>query len=179
MTMIKHLFLCCLFVYTVQAGAQGVSISDTVKTPDGWKPAFSRELRHDAIVAEQNAIYKSDGTADKLFTPTTNEDINFLLTKALSKKVNALRYIIETDEKFDHRLKVNYLFGLESILKYYRQNWKSKGESRINVANLPLLLSAYEDCIAKDRKAESIEPIIGKLPYDVGTTLINAGIFLH
>lgn len=173
----KYLLLCAFLVTTVTASAQGVSASDTVKIPTGWKPEFSRELKHDNINKAQKAIAATDGTADKIFTPTSDEDINFLITQALIKKVDVLQYLIETDKQFDHRLKVNYLTGLENILKYFLNNWKSKTEKGIKPANLPSIINAYEHCVAADRKGESIEPIIRKLTYDGGMVLVSAGIF--
>ncbi len=171
--LIQYLFL----LATSTAHAQGLSMADTVKIPGNYKPKFDRQLRHEAIDKEQQGILSSDGKADKQFTPSPNDDVNFLLTQTLIKKVDAIQYLIETDKVFDHRLKVNYLSGLENLLKYFRQTWKSKSDRKINPANLPLIISAYEDCVKNDRKGESIEPIVHALPYDAGMNIINATIF--
>ena len=94
----------------------------------------------------------SDGKTDNSFSPSSNEEINFWLNQALVKKVDAMQYSIETDKIFDHRLKVNYLKGLENLLKYYRTNWKSRGPDKVNPLELPDILQAYQECVELDRK---------------------------
>jgi len=173
----KYLFLCIFILCGSISFAQGVSITDTVKIPSGWEPEFKRSLNHDAINAEQKAILASDGKADKLFTPTADDDVNFLLTQVLTRKVNVMQYLIETDPKFDHRLKVNYLSGLLDVLKYFRQNWKIRSDKKVNPVNLPLIINAYEECVKKDRNGESIEAIINDLPYDAGLAICSIDIF--
>jgi len=173
----RYLVLFLILSSSFAATAQGVSISDTVRIPNGYVPKLERQSKHDAIDKEQKTILSSDGKADNLFTPTSNDEINFLATKALVKKADNIQYLIETDKFFDHRLKVNYLHGLESILRYFRLNWKLKTDKKVNPVNLPLVINAYEECIRVDRKGESIESIIERLPYDAGILLINANIF--
>ena len=131
--------------------AQGVSIADTVKIPQTYKPEFRRQLNHDKIDAEQKSILASDGNADSFFNTSKNDDVNYLVTQALIKKVDNLQFLIESDTLFDHRLKVNYLYGLENVLKYFNITWKQNSDKKVNPSNLPLILSAYEDCIVKDR----------------------------
>src|SRR6186997_3108085 len=134
---VRYLFL-CVFMFTAASSlAQGVSMSDTVKIPVDYKPEFRRLRNHDAIDAEQKTILGADGKADKQFTPSVDEDINFLLTRTLVKRVDVIQYMIESDKVFDHRLKVNYLFGLENVLKYFRTNWKQKGDKKVNYIALP------------------------------------------
>jgi hypothetical protein len=172
----KYLFSGLFLIIAAVSVAQGVSTIDTLKIPANYKPAFARELKHDYIDKEQKAILATDGTADKIFTPTTNEDINFLVTQSLVKRIDALQYLIETDKTFDHRLKVNYLTGLENVLKYFRQNWKIKTDKGVNPANLPTIINGYQEIINRDRKGESIEPVISRVSYDAGNTLLSAGI---
>jgi len=159
------------------AQGQGVSFSDTVNIPGDYKPAFNRLRNHDAIDAEQKNILGADGKADNRFTPSNDDDINYLVTQALVKKVDAIQYLIETDKQFDHRLKVNYLYGLENVLRYFRTNWRLRTERKVNYFSLPAIISAYEDCMSRDRKGESIEPVISQLSYDAGTALLSANIF--
>ncbi len=165
-------------IFCVEAvQAQGVSMADTVNIPVPFKPAFSRALKHDAIDAEQKSILAADGKADKLFTPSKDEDVNFLITQALVRKVDVIQYLIEMDKVLDHRLKVNYLTGLENLLKYFKQNWKIKSDKKVNPANLPVIVNAFEASVAKDRKNESIESIISQLSYDAGNNVLGANIF--
>jgi hypothetical protein len=173
----NYLIILLGLLTAVAANSQGLSKTDTLKIPGDYKPEFKRQRNHDAIDKEQKTILAADGHADIHFTSSEDEDVNFLITRALVKKVDAIQYLIETDLLFDHRLKVNYLFGLEGILKYFRQNWKPRSELKINPVNLPLIIHAYEECIALDRNGLSIREVADRLPYDAGMVLINAGIF--
>ena len=166
----------CILHFSVLNG-QGINTLDTTRISADYKPEFRREFNHDAIGNEQKAILASDGIADKSFSPSNDNEINFLLTLALTKKVNIIQYLVETDSVFDHRLKVNYLKGLDNILKYYRTNWKSVTERKVNPLGLPIILNAYYNSVQQDRDNASIENIIEQLPYDAGTVIMNAGIF--
>lgn len=169
----RHLILSVVVLLAaVAARSQGVSVADTIKIPIAYKPAQNRELKHDYIDNEQKSILAADGKADGRFAPTNNEEINFLVTQSLVKKVDALQYLIETDSILDHRLKVNYLSGLEYVLKYFKQNWKSKSEKKVNPASLPAIINAYEQAMLKDRKGESVEPVISPLSYDAGSNVL-------
>ena len=173
MKTVRHLILfVVVFLAAVTARPQGVSVADTIKIPISYKPAQNRELRHDYIDNEQKNILAADGKADDSFSPTNNDEINFLVTQILVKKVDALQYLIETDSILDHRLKVNYLSGLEYVLKYFKQNWKVKSDKKVNPASLPVIISAYEQAMIKDRKGESVEPEISPLSYDAGSNVL-------
>lgn len=173
----RYLVLWLLISSSFTSFSQGVSIFDTVKIPGSYKPRLERQIRHDGIDKEQELILSSDGKADKLFSPSSSEEVNFLLTKSLMRRADVLQYLIETDAAFDHRLKVNYLYGLENILKYFRQHWKLKTDKKVNPTSLPLILTAYEESIGVDRRGKTIEGIVEALPYDAGTTLMSANIF--
>lgn len=175
--MSKYLFLLALIFCAAAVRAQGVSAADTVKIPTNFTPSFSRTLRHDAIDAEQKSILASDGKADKLFAPSKDEEVNFLITQSLVKKVDVIQYMLETDKVLDHRLKVNYLSGLENLLKYFKQNLKIKSDKKVNPANLPVIINAFEAAVARDRKNESIEKVVSSLSYDAGNNLLGANIF--
>lgn len=173
----RYLVLCLFSLLTVAAEAQGVSMTDTLKIPGTYKPEFRRQRNHDAIDAEQKSILAADGKPDNQFTPSSDEEINFLLTQSLVKKTDLLQYMIESDKNFDHRLKVNYLYGLENVLKYFRSNWKQRSEKKVDYINLPSIITAYEECVSLDRNNASIEPVVGRLSYDAGLALLAANIF--
>lgn len=178
MIIAKRYLIICIFLFTAgPAGAQGVNMTDTLKIPVNYKPEFKRQRNHDAIDAEQKSILSSDGKTDRQFTPTADEDINFLVTRALIRKVDAIQYLIETDKDLDHRLKVNYLFGLENVLKYFRTNWKAGSDQKVNPVNLPAILHAYETCMELDRNGRPIHLVVERLPYDAGMSIIKASIF--
>lgn len=157
--------------------AQGLSVRDSFTLPAGYKPEFRRERNHELIKAEQQLIMNGDGRADSLFTPSEDSALNAALSFSLTTEVNRLSYQIETDFTLDHRLKVNYLFGLESLLRYFRTHWRQAVPSGVNPYYLSLLITNYEACMVADRKGESIEVIFAALPYDAGLNLMAAGIF--
>jgi hypothetical protein len=145
--------------------------------PAGYKPEFRRERNHELIREEQRLIMESDGTKDSRFTPGDSEVLHNALTLALQNEVDRIAYQIETDPVFDHRLKVNYLIGLENLLKFFRERWRRTGIEGVNPQYLSLLIANYEACISLDRKGASIAALVVNLPYDAGTTLLAAGIF--
>lgn len=176
-TLSKYLTACTLLLAFSTLSAQGPFTPDTIKIPPDFKPEFNRLRNHELIDAEQKAILASDGKADKFFTPSANDETNFFLTAALVNQVDRMQYSLETDSLFDHRLKVNYLKGLENVLHYFRQNWKIRSDKKVNPANLPIILDAYQECVKKDRANESIQSIVSNLPFDAGMAIASAGIF--
>jgi hypothetical protein len=174
---LRYIVLCVLTAGPLVVSSQGVSIIDTIKVPSGYKVELKRQINHDAIDREQQSILASDGKTDRQFTPSNSDDVNYLVTQALIRKTDNIQYMIETDKVFDHRLKVNYLYGLEGVLKYFRSNWKQRSDKRINPAHLPQLLNAYVQCMDYDRKGQSIERVVDGLPFDVGSALLSVKIF--
>jgi len=173
----KYLTACTLLLAFATINAQGPFAPDTIKIPTDYKPEFNRLRNHELIDAEQKAILGSDGKADKFFTPSANDETNYFLTAALVKQVDLMQYAIETDSLFDHRLKVNYLKGLENVLHYYRQNWRIRSDKKVNPANLPVILDAYQECVKKDRVNASVQSTVSNLPFDAGMAIVSAGIF--
>ena len=174
----KYLVLAFCLIISSMVNSQGIALHDTIRIPAGYKPEFRRQFYHDAIEKEQAGIFNSDGKADKLFSPTTNDEINFFVTRTLKEKVAMIQYRTETDKVLDHRLKINYLKGLENILKYFRLNWQSTmADKKVNPVELPDILAAYEASVIKDRKDESILPVVNRLSYGAGLAIVNAGIF--
>jgi hypothetical protein len=148
-------------------------IDDTDKIKN-FKPEFRRLINHEAIDKEQKNILSADGKADDQFVVSTNEEINMMLTNVLIHSVDEFQQKTETDSLLDHRLKVNYLTGISNILRHIRLNWRSK---KVNILNLPIVMTAYEKSIQEDKAGKNIETILQPLPYDVGTTILASGIF--
>lgn len=157
--------------------AQGSTVREPFVFPQGYRPEFRRELNHEQIAAEQRAICKADGRADSLFAPSADAALNESITYSLLHEVNRIRYQIETDATLDHRLKVNYLYGLQSLLGYFREQLGQSRGQGVNPAYLPLIIANYELCFKTDLRGESIAPLIVALPYDAGNTLLAARIF--
>lgn len=170
---IKYLtFLLAFQVISLCLPAQ-MMIDDTDKIKN-FKPEFRRVINHEAIDKEQNNLLSADGKTDNEFVVSSNEEINMMLTNVLINTVDEFQQKTETDSLLDHRLKVNYLTGVSNILKYIRLNWRSR---KVNILNLPVVLTAYEKSIQQDNAGKSIETVLEPLPYDVGTTILASGIF--
>ncbi|HEV8286971.1 MAG TPA: hypothetical protein VGQ09_21825 [Chitinophagaceae bacterium] len=138
------------------------------------KPPKNRELFHDFVDKQQKEILKSDGKADNEFRPSADEEVNFLLTKAATSKVDWVQYRIEKDTALNSQAKIKYLRGLENLLKYFNNNWRRRNVSPMQ---LPVVIDEYEKCMRADIANEAIDVIIDRLPYDVATNIINAGVF--
>jgi hypothetical protein len=135
------------------------------------KPPKNRELFHDYINTEQKKILKSDGKNDNQYSPTDDDDINFLLTRSLIYKVDGLQCKIENDSTLTAQNKVRYLRGIENVLKFFVTNTASK---KVNPVLLPDILAAYENCMQNDKQGRTIENIIDELPYEIGLSIVKA-----
>ncbi len=173
----RYLILFFYLLATSRIFAQESTRADSIQIPSDYKPEFRRQINHDAIDKAQMAILSSDGTADSAFNATGDEEINYRVTKALVSKIDAVQYLLETDPGLDHRLKVNYLFGLENLLKYFRANWRIKSDKKINAAEFPALLHAFIKSVELDRYGETVFPAAHNLSYAAGNALMGAGIF--
>ncbi len=139
-----------------------------------FKIDIKRQLFHDYVDREQKNALKADGRADDFFRVSSDEDINFLVTQALTKRIDDLQYNIELDSTLDHTRKVGYLRGIENMLKNFTSRFKS---SRFNASNWPLIMDTYEAAVARDSKGESIESLIYKSTYEVGNAVVSSGAF--
>ncbi|MFI5129358.1 MAG: hypothetical protein ACHQFX_05175 [Chitinophagales bacterium] len=135
------------------------------------KPPKNRELFHDYINTEQKRILKSDGKSDDQYTPTPDDQINFILTRSLTNRVDGLQCRIESDTSFSAQSKVRYLRGLENVLKFFNTNTASR---KVNPVLLPEILKAYESCMQADIEGKSIANIIEGLSYETAVSIVKA-----
>ncbi len=166
----KYLVLCGTGLGLSFSLAAQFNISSAITV----KPPKNRELFHDYIDKEQKDLLAADGKADASVTFSSNEEINLLLANAIVRDVDEFQYAIEADSLLEHRLKVNYLTGMSNMLRYVKNNWRSK---RVNLLHLPQIIDAYKECIVADRATNSIENIIYSIPYDAGNAVLAANIF--
>jgi hypothetical protein len=138
------------------------------------KPPKNRELFHDYVDKQQKEILKSDGKADNEFRPSSDDEVNFLLTNAVTNRVDWVQYRIEKDSLLNSQAKIKYLRGLEAVLKYFNGNWR---RGNVTTTQLPVIIDEYEKCMWADMANSSIDIIIDRLPYDVALNLINPGVF--
>lgn len=139
------------------------------------KPPKNRELFHENIDKEQKSLLASNNKSGGAeWVVSSNDEVNMILNKSLKKEVDNFQYYIETDSAFNHRLKVNYLTGMSNMLRYVRNNWRSK---KVNALNLPRIIEAYEACVQLDFNGKSIEPVLSPLSFEIGTSVLAADIF--
>ncbi len=163
----KYLFLICLFFCVISGNAQKYILADLKK----FKPPLTRQLFHDYIDNEQKAALKADGNADAVLNVSSNSEVNYYVTMALTYGVDLLQYKIDTDSTLTSQNKVKYLRGLENILRSL--NTHSFKLQQLHATNLQAVLDAYELCMVRDRAGESIESIIAGLTYEVGLPLVR------
>ena len=138
------------------------------------KPPKNRELFHDFVDKQQKEILRSDGKADDQFNPSSDEQVNFLLTRAVMTNVDWVQYRIEKDTVLSSQGKIKYLRGLENLLKYFNNNWR---RGNVKPTQLPVIIDAFEKCIRADIVNRPIDGIVAAQPYEVGLNLLNSGIF--
>jgi hypothetical protein len=148
-----------------------ISSLDTTKSIVGCKPPKNRELFHDYINEEQKKLLQSDGKNDNEYSPSVNEEVNLILTRALVNRIDWLQCSIENDTTLTAQNKVRYLRGIENLLKFFNNNTRSK---IVNPVLLPDIITAYETCMENDKQGKSIEPIINKLPYEIALSIAKA-----
>ncbi|HMK24520.1 MAG TPA: hypothetical protein VK483_00720 [Chitinophagaceae bacterium] len=171
-TSAKYLILSVLFISLYRsATAQSAFAPGIITNTQKCKPPKNRELFHDYIDAQQKNVLKSDGKNDNQFTPSSDAEINFLITQALVKNIDELQCKIETDSSLKDQAKVKYLKGVEYLLKFFNSNIANR---KVSPLILPDIVTAYEKCMQNDKAGLSIESIIQGLPYEAAYSVINA-----
>jgi len=140
----------------------------------GCKPPINRARWHDLIDKEQKNALKADKKADNFLNVSADEEINFLVTQALTKRIDALQCVIERDTIMSPQGKIRYLDGIEELLKNFTAAFRS---GKINASNLPRMIEMYEAVMQKDKTSVSIENIISKNNYEVANAVLSTGAF--
>jgi len=138
------------------------------------KPPKNRELFHDFVDKQQKDILRSDGKADDQFNPSSDDQVNYLLTRAATTNVDWVQYRIEKDTILSSQGKIKYLRGLENLLRYFNNNWR---RGVVRPTELPVIVDAYEKCMHADMANAPIDGIINGQPYDVGLNILGSGAF--
>ncbi|NOT51948.1 MAG: hypothetical protein HOP10_11810 [Chitinophagaceae bacterium] len=146
------------------------SVSTTTNNSD-CKPPRNRELFHGFIDEQQKIIQKSDGKNDNQYTPSSKEEINFLLTQSLMSRVDALQCKIENDSTLKDQAKIKYLRGLEYQLKFFSSNTKSR---KVNPTVLPDIIRTYDECMQNDKQGKSIADIVDRCSYETAYSVVKA-----
>lgn len=166
---LSSFFICCLLANTISA--QISFAAEKTTTNFNCTPPKGRELFHDYVNTQQKNILASDGKADSQFTPSANEEVNYLLTQTVTSRIDALQCKIESDTTLKDQIKKKYLRGIEYLLKFYLSNIRSGKVSRMR---LPDIVGGFEKCFQADKQGQSILSVIKEYPYETAYSLINA-----
>lgn len=155
-----------LFIFILVTGAAHASAApDTVVVPIG------RQLFHDRINEEQKLLDRADGKMDGKIRIGNNNEINFLVTDYMIRRVNELQDSIELNKKIPgHKEKVTYLSCLQNLLKAYRTDWKAH---ELNPAFAPILVNSFEKIMRYSIDSISMAPLIDSLPYETARILTD------
>ncbi|HEY0356399.1 MAG TPA: hypothetical protein VGC29_09355, partial [Flavisolibacter sp.] len=133
------------------------------------KPPIGRALWHDRIDREQKNILKA-------FQGGSNEDVNYHVRQAVTRKVDLLQCHIETDSTLGDQKKKGYLLGIEKILKNFIALHRGR---QFNASHFPSALDAYQQTMEKDIKKQNFEPVLEKTPYDVHWLVLLSDAFVN
>ena len=162
-----------LFIFSALIFSTAQSQIDT-NVLKKFVPPIGRQTFHDEINKEQKNILKSDGKDDKLFIVSSNEEINFLVTRAATVNINWLQYTLEKDSSIKDQKKVRYLRGITNMLRLLQREWIKK---QLNPVNLPAIIAAYQYCVELDKMQLSIYEYITKLDYATAAPLVRSNGF--
>lgn len=119
-------------------------------------------------------IDASQRSALKVFQGNSNEEVRYHVTQTLTKRVDDLQCIIEKDSLTKDQPKIGYLRGLDDFIKKFTGLYKSK---QFNASFFPTALDAYEQCMVRDERKQSIEDLVDRSSYEVANLLIECGAF--
>ncbi len=148
-----------------------VQVVDVI--PD-YTVGINRKALHENINKEQLALLASDGKADRQMVVSDDRVVNETVTDAVTKRVDWLRYEIETDPKLDNRLKAHYLTGLLDILKFVRTGLR---RHEVDAPDIPRIILTYKNMMAADKQKQPLAPILRNQPFDVVQAVMVPVIF--
>ncbi len=174
-----------LLFFTVDADAQlfkrkkkraevPAPVAVVVDTIPAYTAAINRQTLHEKVEKDQLALLAIDGKADRYLQIAADEQANSAVTEAATKKVDRLRYEIETSDIMDQRLKANYLSGLSEILRYLKKFGRS---SQSSLSYLPQIMTAYKQLMEAHAQKKSIASVVEPLPYDVAHIILLPEVF--
>jgi hypothetical protein len=138
------------------------------------KPPLSRQLRHDYVDQAQRNALRADGKADNEFYAGNNDEVNYQVTQTLTKRVDNLQCLIETDTLTKEQKKISYLKGLQLILQNFTNAYRSR---QMLPSHLPAIFDAYQAAMSLDEQGESIVPLVQRSSYEVGNFLLASQAF--
>ena len=133
-----------------------------------------RQTFHDRIDAAQKYILRLDGDADNEMDLTDDEDLNLQLTYAATRRIDDLQKDIEADTTLNGNDKIKYLRGLGEILELFAKGYRFQ---TVKASSFPVLINAYTQAMQLDKQHASIQHLVAKSGYDVGSILVQSIAF--
>jgi hypothetical protein len=146
------------------AAVTTIDVTAQTSVDKDCKPPISRARWHDDIDKAQRQL------VSQRINIGENEDLNFFVNAALTKRVDALQCTIDADANLREQQKIAYLRGLESLLRNYSSSYRAR---HMSAAQFPVTLDAYEAGLGLNNKGESILPLVQKYHYEVGKLLVG------
>lgn len=141
------------------------AMQDSVVVPIG------RQRFHDRINIEQQITDKADGKLDGLIRVSSNDEINLMVTDALTRRINEFQDYVETNEKVrSNNDKIGQLRYIEDLVREFRTGWKQRS---INPALAPVLVENFYNVWKANMDSMSILPFIKDMSYETGNILIE------
>lgn len=152
------------FLPLLTAGAVSAQDSMPVQIPT------DRILFHEKVDRQQARL--SDPRLKLL--ETGHPEIDERVREALIDRVDSIQIQLEEDSLLNGNSKKKYLRGLENMLAGYIQ-YRDDPDFPRSMADS--LVTAFEQCMALDRENASIEPVIDRNSYGIGTILSDCFIY--
>ena len=156
-----------LLIVGLNSFAQTSYTQTSFNTNAGCKPPFNRQRWHDIIDYDQRNALKS-------FQGGNNDEVKYHVAQTITKHIDDLQCLIETDSLTKDQPKIGYLRGLDDLLKKFITLNKAR---QFNASSLPTALTAYQECMWRDERHQTIEDIVDRSPYEVANLLIECGAF--
>ena len=156
-----------LLIVGLNSFAQTSYTQTSFNTNAGCKPPFNRQRWHDIIDYDQRNALKS-------YQGGSNEEVKYHVVQTMTRHIDDLQCLIETDSLTKDQPKIGYLRGLDDLLKKFISLHKAR---QFNASSLPNALTAYQECMLRDERKQTIEDIVDRSPYEVANLLIESGAF--
>jgi len=146
-----------------------VFCTNAFATLDSVVVPISRQRFHDRINEEQVLTDKADGKKDGIVRVSGNEEINLQVTDALTRRIDELQNLVETNTKLGtSNDKIRQLNFIEELIKNFRSAWKQR---KLNPALAPMLVDNFYRLWNTNMIGGNIQSYIKDMPYELGVVL--------
>jgi len=138
------------------------------------KIPFMRQLFHANIDEAQKRITQLSPNRDSLFSPSSDESINYQLHQIVKVRINNIQANIELDSTLSENDKFIWLRATENLLNDFISSYQYKNIQGVLLGDL---IIAFEEGLSKLKNKESIASIIYENDGEIGSILLNNILF--